>query len=285
MKTRVHNEPISIIIPAYNEADFIGYVLYSLSRQTFRQFEVILSDANSTDETVSIARSYKKQLPCLKIVVPKDGRRCATIQRNNGAKSARYEKLLFLDADTLLPPDFLENNLAEIQRKRLDCAHPVTLPLSKRILDQYVYLLTNWGVTLTQKFLPLAGGWAIFSTKTFHNKINGFDEQLTKIYDDVDYVSRIVKNGGKFGIIKSAAPYMFARRLDKEGIRGALKNMIVQGIYMGLFGKYKMQKLIERSQGDFHTNQKGVNKKVSKPYHDLSDLLPDSVRKIWKEIK
>ena len=253
---RKPKESISIIIPTLNEADFIGYILYSLSRQTYKQFEVIISDGNSMDETIKITQNFAKQLPKLTIVTAQKNKRCPAIQRNNGANKAHYERLLFLDADTIIPPDFLEKNLLEIVQNQLDCAHPITFPLTKRILDRYLYMLTNWGVTLTQRYFPLAGGWAIFSTKTLHRKIKGFDERLTRIYDDVDYVSRAAKAGGKFGIIKSASPYIFVRRLDKEGIRGALKNMLIQGIYMGLFGKYKMQKLIERPYGKFGTFKK-----------------------------
>lgn len=241
--------PVSVIIPTLNEADYIGYLLFSLSRQTYRHFEVIVSDGLSSDKTKEIVVSLKKQLPSLKFIVSDE--RSPASQRNRGAEEAKFEQLLFLDADTILPPDFLEKGLKEVKKRKLDLAHPVTFPLTKRIIDQYYYLVMNWGLDLMQNIYPLAGGWTIFSKKTLHQEIGGFDERLTKMADDTDYVTRAVKAGAHFGIIKSCSPFVSVRRLDYEGRGGAIKNILRDGIYFGLFGKYKTQELIERPFGNY----------------------------------
>lgn len=240
---------VSVIIPTLNEANYVGYLLFSLSRQTYRRFEVVVSDGESPDQTKKIATSFKNQLPSLKFVVSRQ--RSPAFQRNRGAEVARHEQLLFLDADTILPVDFLEKTITEIKRRQLDLAHPVTFPLTKRVVDQYLYLITNWGLDLIQNIYPLAGGWTIFAKKSIHQKIGGFDERLKKIAEDTDYVTRAVKSGARFGIIKSCSPFVSVRRLDIEGAGGALKNMLVQGIYFSLFGKYRAQGLINRPYGKY----------------------------------
>lgn len=53
---------VSIIMPTLNEADCLGYLLFSLSRQTYKNFEVIVSDGNSQDETIKIAKSFVETL-------------------------------------------------------------------------------------------------------------------------------------------------------------------------------------------------------------------------------
>lgn len=281
-------EPVSIVIPTLNEADFVGYLLFSLSRQTYKRFEVIVCDGKSVDGTVEIVKSFRSCLPCLKMVT--SPKRSAVAQRNLGEKKALFDRLLFLDADTILPPDFLEKSFTEIKRRRLDCAHPTTFPLTKRVIDQYLYMLTNWGITLTQRFFPLAGGWTIFSTRNLHNKIRGFDEGLTKIYDDVDYVVRAVKTGAHFGILRSSSPYISVRRLDQEGRGGTLRNMLVQAFYFGFFGKYKAQKYINRSFGDFGTLTRLINKerKTNRFLRGLSSeqfgRFIENSKKLWKEL-
>lgn len=240
---------LSVIIPTLNEADYLGYLLFSLSRQTYRNFEVIVSDGSSSDETEKIVKSFKKQLPALTFLVSK--RRSPAIQRNEGAKRARFDQLLFLDADVILPADFFAKCLGEIKRRRLDLAHPLTFPLTKRVVDQYFYLIINWGLDLVQNVFPIGGGWTIFSQKKFHREIGGFDERLKKLAEDTDYISRAVKAGARFGIIKSSSPFISVRRLDYEGRGTALKNQILQGIYFGLFGKYQGQEFLKREYGDW----------------------------------
>ena len=60
----------SVIIPTLNEEHFLPKLLADLSLQTFKRFEVIVIDANSSDKTVSLAREYAKYLK-LKIRYPK----------------------------------------------------------------------------------------------------------------------------------------------------------------------------------------------------------------------
>lgn len=277
MRKTKTEEPVSIIIPTFNEADYIGYLLFSLSRQTYKNFEVIVSDGSSKDKTQEVVAGFKRQLPSLKFVV--FSKRSPVVQRNRGTREAQYELLLFLDADTILPPSFLKKNLEEIKKRKVDVAHPLSYPLTQKVRQQYYYLVSNWILNLSQKIIPLAGGWTIFSLKTFHQKIGGFDERLTKIADDTDYVMRIVKAGGRFGILKSCPPFVSVRRLDYEGIGGSIKNTLIQGIYFALFGKYGMQELIDRPYGHYSRLRDLLEKRKEK-----SSLLRRLTQKQFEEL-
>ena len=83
---------ISIVIPTYNEQKYLPELLKSLKKQTYKHYEIIISDNNSTDNTLNIAKTYK-----CKIV--KGG--YPPIARNNGAKVAKYD-LLFIDSDVII---------------------------------------------------------------------------------------------------------------------------------------------------------------------------------------
>ena len=88
---------ISVIIPAHNEEAYLERTLEALSRQNYGWFEVIVVANGCTDRTDAIARGRCQRL----IVLSQKG---LGVARNLGARMARGEMLLFLDADTLLEP-------------------------------------------------------------------------------------------------------------------------------------------------------------------------------------
>lgn len=238
---------VSIIIPTLNEEDFLGYLLFSLSRQTFRDFEVIISDANSEDETIKVAESFRQSLPVLKITVSKE--RSPAKQRNEGAKLASFERLLFLDADVILPVDFLEKNLKELGQRKLDLAHIVSFPITNNLFDYYFLIVSCWIHEFLHRVIPLVFGFAIFSTKFWHEKLGGFNEKMRKIGEDSDYTFRASKLGATFGILKGREIYVSMRRMDVEGRFGLLKNLIWLPFLLAVFGRYKTQDLFVRPYG------------------------------------
>lgn len=96
----------SIIIPTLNETKYLPHLLNDLSNQTFKEFEVIVVDGKSDDQTVAKAKAFKDKIPLLSILT--SSKRHVCTQRNLGAKSAKAEILIFSDADNRLPPYFLQ---------------------------------------------------------------------------------------------------------------------------------------------------------------------------------
>ena len=100
---------LSIIIPTKNEEHYLPLLLNSIKRQKYSgPMELIVADAGSTDKTVAIAKKFGAK-------VVKGGH--PGVGRNAGAKVAKGELFLFLDADVVLPPGFLKRNLAEFKRR------------------------------------------------------------------------------------------------------------------------------------------------------------------------
>lgn len=92
---------ISVVIPAYNAAWIIADCLRAVFQSTFQEFEVIVVNDGSTDETAEIARKF----PCTVLAAPaKSGPASA---RNIGAGAASGEILVFIDADVLIKPESL----------------------------------------------------------------------------------------------------------------------------------------------------------------------------------
>jgi len=197
---------LSIIIPTLNEEKFLPHLLISLKEQTFKDFEIIVADNNSTDATRSIA--LKSGAKMVEGGLPARG-------RNNGAKVARGEWLLFLDADVILPPDFLEKAIAEIKESTLAAASCLINPLSARKIDKFLHGVVNLYFKATKKKFAHAPGFCIFAKKEVHQLVGGFDEKI-KLSEDHDYVLRINKIE-KFDFVKSVRIPVSVRRLNKDG--------------------------------------------------------------------
>ncbi len=197
---------LSIIIPTLNEEKYLPSLLDSLSKQTYQDFEIIVADNHSVDSTPSIALMAGAKL--VKGGLPATG-------RNNGAKIAKGKWLLFLDADVILPPDFLKKTMAEIKRSNFSVATCLVSPLSDKRIDKILLGVTNLYTQVVKNFFPHAPGFCIFCKKETHQLVGGFDEKI-KLGEDVDYVFRSSKVSN-FGLLNDVRVPVSVRRLDKDG--------------------------------------------------------------------
>jgi|UniRef100_A0A7V6DPV2 glycosyltransferase involved in cell wall biosynthesis len=197
---------LSIVIPTLNEEKYLPCLLESLQHQTFRDFEIIVADANSRDATRRIARAFGCKLVA--------GGRIAE-GRNAGARHAQGEYVLFLDADVTVAPTFLEELLDKIAGKNLDVASGFITPDSKKIFDRVMVTISNLWHFAIQYVYPHASGFYIVARKTLHDAIGGFDEELF-LTEDHDYVIRAARFG-KFRYLWKPRVKFSVRRFDKEG--------------------------------------------------------------------
>ncbi|MBR6137619.1 MAG: glycosyltransferase [Bacilli bacterium] len=91
----------SIVIPVYNVEDYIKECLDSIMNQTFKDYEVIVVNDGTKDNSMDIVKKYK-----VKTINQENGGLSAA--RNNGAKHAKGEYLLFIDSDDTIEPDLLK---------------------------------------------------------------------------------------------------------------------------------------------------------------------------------
>ena len=105
--------------------------------------------------------------------------------RNRGSEVATGEFLFFFDSDVLLPPDFLEKALAEMDEGYIDLATCEFLPLSELTVDKAVFQLSNLFVKINLNLNPRAAGFCIFINRRLFNRIGGFDESVV-IAEDHD---------------------------------------------------------------------------------------------------
>lgn len=236
---------LSIIIPTYNEERLLPCLLESIKKQSYKDFEIIVADNNSFDKTQLVAKSYGAKI--VKGGMPAVG-------RNNGAKIAKGEWLLFLDADVVLPVEFLEKTTSEIKRRNFEVSTCNITPLSDKKIDKFLHEIVNYYMLITQNFFPHATGACIFIRKTKHFLINGFNEKV-KLGEDHDYVSKANKIA-KFGVLRSIRLPMSIRRLEKDGRLNIIIKYLMSEFHLAFLGpiysdifKYKFGYSSKKNRG------------------------------------
>ncbi|GIW21659.1 MAG: hypothetical protein KatS3mg068_0666 [Candidatus Sericytochromatia bacterium] len=112
-----YNQPyVSIIIPTYNRANNLKFCLNSLTYQNFKDFEVIISDDGSTDNTEEIVESFRDKLNLRYIYLGKNRGFRAARTRNFGLKRSRGEIIIFLDSDIVVPKTYIEEHIKAHQK-------------------------------------------------------------------------------------------------------------------------------------------------------------------------
>lgn len=186
MKTPV----ISIIIPTYNEEKVIEKLILSIKKQTYKNLEYIIVDNKSLDRTVNIAREYTKN------IYIRGPQRSA--QRNFGAKMAKGEYLLFLDADMELTPSVLEECLEAVKKKNIGA---VAIP-EKSVATNYWEEVKAFERSFYNESGDQTTDAARFFPKKVFEQVGGYDELITGP-EDWDLPESIKKQGYKIGRVKS----------------------------------------------------------------------------------
>src|SRR5215203_2359576 len=120
---KIHSENIptvSVIIPAYNAAKYIGEALNSVFDQTFKSYEVIVINDGSLD-TDDLEREL--QAYAANIQYMKQENQGAAAARNTGLRAAAGEFVAFLDADDTWLPNFLEKQIEFLRRSKSDLVY------------------------------------------------------------------------------------------------------------------------------------------------------------------
>ncbi|BAI60282.1 putative glycosyltransferase [Methanocella paludicola SANAE] len=204
----------SIIVPAFNEEKRIRACLESIKAQhTAHSYELIVSDSGSTDGTVSIAREYTD-----KVVVCKE--KGTARARNEGAKLAGGDILVFIDSDTIVSPDYIDTVARAFKDPRLlaaSCAFKFTRRSPKLLGAEYV---TNAYYVLRSAFhaatLP---GFNVCIRREAFEKLGGF--RLCHL-EDLDMSIKLRKMG-RTKYLPRRVVVTSSRRLEQDGVLGTLK--------------------------------------------------------------
>lgn len=215
MDTSNLNPRFSIIIPVYNRIDEISDLLESLSRQTKKNFEVVIVEDGSTEDCRAVVEQFDKQIPVKYFYKQNEGR---SIARNYGLENAAGDYFVFFDSDCVIPERYFEKLEAELAAHPLDCfggpdaAHSSFSRTQKAISYAMTSFLTTGGIrggkVSLEKFTPRTFNMG-FSRKVYET-VGGFREMFS---EDIDMSTRIRNAGFSIGLLLDV-PVYHKRRVD-----------------------------------------------------------------------
>ena len=248
------NPALSIIIPTLNEERYLPTLLTDLSRQTYRDFEVIIVDGHSTDRTVAKANLFAHRLPLFKIVASPVRDVCR--QRNLGAGEAQAETLLFLDADNRIAPHFLLGLKYRQEQSKTDFFTTWVKAEENNLASQAADTLINLYME-SQKNTPSPFGVeaAFGADRTKFLKLKGFDRSP---YEGARLLKRAVAKKMTFAVFKDPTYSYSLRRVRKLGTFNAISRYAVTEIYRLLdlaLPRKKAASLYPMNGGNFYETE------------------------------
>lgn len=212
----------SIIIPTLNEEVCLPALLTNLVNQTYKDFEVVVVDGKSIDKTKIEAQKFADKLDLKFFEVKK---RNVSYQRNFGAKEAKTEILIFLDADTVIPSNFLKKVYDAFETKNPDLLTTYIKTDEKGIKP------IETGTNIIFEVTRIIGSPALYGSmlavnKSAFNKVKGFDEDMT-YKEDTKFAQDMYKAGYSYIILKNTFYYWSLRRFKKLGMIKTLQKYIL----------------------------------------------------------
>ena len=213
---------VSIIIPTFNRAHLIGETLKSVLSQTYFNWECIVVDDGSTDNTAEILANYCKkdtrfQYQLRPENIPKGANAC----RNYGFEWSKGDFIQWIDSDDLMLPNKLEVQVSLIKE---DSSALITSTWGRFVNSKELVPYPNYvsynnfdnrrdflnALATSRGYFPIH---AYLMTKDLVLKSGGWDETLV-INQDGEFMSRVFKNVNKFFCAKSTSVYY--RHTDKN---------------------------------------------------------------------
>jgi glycosyltransferase involved in cell wall biosynthesis len=212
------NPAVSVIIPTYCEEETIEGCLKSVANQKFDsgRIETIVVDSHSPDRTRTVARRCADEVIDLKA-------RGVGRARNAGARIAKGEILLFVDADTYLASDFVAEMHKTFADSGVVCASGVLKSLEKLGSLDTLFAISHYGFLNNLAALSARARYPLFPSvcvgarKPAFLKVGGFAEDLA-VAEDINF-SRKMGKVGKCVVNKKAVSYTSVRRISSCGKR------------------------------------------------------------------
>jgi len=191
---------ISVITPCYNREKFIGQAVESVLAQTFPDFELIIVDDGSVDNSRDVVRKYVDDR--VQLIVQEN--RGPSEARNAGLRSSRGKWVKFLDSDDLMEPDCLRQQMENIG---VSPPNSVVLGTAASLdevgnvlrIEKYNILGSRAGAEVKLRVLVSGcgnGQFYIFP-RTASVDVGGFNPNVT-VYEDCDLIFLIFEHGYRF---------------------------------------------------------------------------------------
>lgn len=214
-------EPVSIVMPCYNEGEHIGEAIDSLLNLDWPKgmLEIIVVDDRSTDNSAEVVRSYEKKYDNVRLIVNKKNSGGAAQPTNIGIRNAKHAYIAVADADSTPDRDALIKMIGFLQEDEkvggVTCS--INVKRKKNFIEKLQAIEYNV-IAFTRKLLDpvesvyiMPGPFALYRKKILEN-VNGFDEK--NMTQDIEMTWRLLSHGYKVRMclatrVNSVAPKRF----------------------------------------------------------------------------
>ena len=198
----------AVIVPVFNRPDEVRELLESLTRQTFKDFEVVVVEDGSDNTCKDVCDAFADRLDLHYYYKANSG---PGQSRNYGVERARGEYVLILDSDVVVPPGYLDavdRELSEMPCDAFggpDAAHPSFTPVQKAISYSMTSFFTTGGIRggkgrRLDRFFPRSFNMGVRRDK--YLELGGFSRM--RFGEDIDFSYRIVEAGHQTALLTEA---------------------------------------------------------------------------------
>ncbi|MDD5354857.1 MAG: glycosyltransferase, partial [bacterium] len=214
---------VSVVIPAYNRANRIINALKSVQGQTYANWEIVVVDDGSTDETVKIVTDYAGREKRIRLI-RHERNRGAQAARNTGIKAAQGEWVAFLDSDDEWLPASLALRMAVARRDNVKVVHSNAY-IQHEGKPREIYYSPAWSGKIYRKLLVKDGPTfpSLLLKKETLEKIGYLDEKI-KAFQEWDTSIRLAKyfNFGFESEPTFIYDYRTENAISRDNLRGAI---------------------------------------------------------------
>jgi glycosyltransferase involved in cell wall biosynthesis len=184
---------VTVVIPAYNEEEFVADCLESVIATHYPRLEIILVDDKSTDKTVEVASKYPVK------ILARERRGGAAAARNDGLQAAQGEIVAFLDADCTVDPSWLNTLMTDYADEKVAGVGGIISTKQPGIFGKYRSFIAREPYTDSRNAvstLCIPGGNSSYRSDVLRT-IGGFDPAFAqpRAHEVVELGYRINKNG------------------------------------------------------------------------------------------
>lgn len=268
---------ISIIIPCYNDAEYIEQAVLSALNQTYTNKEVIVVDDGSNAETKAV---LKKLEPKITKLITQENKGQSTA-RNVGINEAKGEYILILDSD-----DFFEDTFCEKAIQVLLNNNEVKIATCEANLlfsdgSKEVYKPRGGSIS---NFIYSNGalGTSLFKKEDWQN-CGGYDESMRKGFEDWEFFIRLLKNGGTVEIINEPL-YNYRKRTNSTTSKA---NTIKYDLQYYIYTKHKALYVADYDNfvAKLLENASNMEKQLEKQFQKIDFQIGNKILKPFRFIK
>lgn len=204
---------VSVVIPAYNEEQYLPHCLQNLLDQTVQPLEILVIDNNSTDKTAEIAQAFDG------VTVINESNQGIRHARNRGFDEAKGDIIARTDADTQVAPDWIQRIQEDFRTPRYDAVtglfiyNDLPFPLNTKLPA----LLYFWNMRITQSYSETLFGGNMAIRKSFWEEHREkLDSNRTFVHEDSELALKVKQCGGTIKRDNQLLVYTSGRRVSSS---------------------------------------------------------------------